>query len=70
MFERLTDRARSAAFRAAGMRRREIAARLAAELLPGASSQVEGEAVVISGQGLKRRYVLEPEVRAMLARVR
>jgi hypothetical protein len=68
MFERLMERAARAAAERAEAKVREIVSDLEAELPRGVSREATGDAVVLSGRGLGRRYVTDPSLRALLAR--
>jgi hypothetical protein len=62
MFERLAERARRLSARRAERRRAELAARLNGRVA-GVEAALEGETVVLSGRGLKRRAARDPAVR-------
>jgi hypothetical protein len=70
MFERLTERAERAAAGRAEAKVRAIEEALKAELPPGVECEGGEDAVTISGRGLKRRYVSDSALRAILARPR
>jgi hypothetical protein len=68
MFERLMERATRAAAERAEAKVREIESDLKGQLPPGVSGEAAGDAVVLFGRGLMRRYVTDPLLRALLAR--
>lgn len=70
MFERLSERAGRVAAERAEAKAREIGTALAAELPSSVACEASGEGVVVSGRGLRRRYVTDPELRATIARAR
>jgi len=63
MFERLMLHGAALADKAARRRRRELGEALEAEAPDGVSVDEEGEAIVLSGPGLARRFALEPALR-------
>ena len=70
MFERLEARAVRAAAGRREARVREIESQFRAELPPGMGCEAGDGGVVISGRGLGRRYVADPDLRSSLARLR
>ena len=62
MFERLEKRGRERAEARAELRRRELAA-AAREAAPCLEVDIEGEAVVLSGRDLTRRFVEDAALR-------
>ena len=67
MFERLTALAGELAGKAARRRRDELAEALREEAPAGVGVDEEGDGIVLSGRGLKRRFALEPGLRWLLA---
>jgi len=63
MFERLIKRAKARAEQRALARREALAGRLEEAAPDGVGVAVEGGAVVLSGAGLARRSLVEPELR-------
>lgn len=63
MLERLAARAAARAEARARDWQERLAERLGAAAPEGSSVAVEGEAVVLSGPGLARRRLVEPELR-------
>lgn len=70
MFERLEARGGQAAAGRAEAKVLEIESQLRAMLPPGIGCEAADGGVVISGRGLGRRYVTEPDLRLSLARLR
>ena len=70
MFERLIERGRAVAERAAERRRERLAETMAEEAPRGVCVRVEGEAVALAGRRLLRRYVLDPAMRRLVERRR
>jgi hypothetical protein len=68
MFERLIDRAGRKAEMRARARVRELGDRLAAELPAGIGCEADADRVVISGRGLRLRFMVEPALRWIVAR--
>lgn len=70
MLDRIHDWARQRALAAAARRRLRIATELAAELPRDVAVVIEGENVRLLARRLRERAALEPELRALLGRVR
>ena len=70
MFERLEARAARAAAERREAKVREIESQFRATLPPGIGCETGDGGVVISGRGLGRRYVADPDLRSSLARLR
>lgn len=64
MLEQLEARGLAAAKARAARARSDLAARIWAEV-PGVTATVEGQAVVIEGRGLMRRWIGDPAFRAI-----
>ncbi|HEY0113530.1 MAG TPA: hypothetical protein VGB59_10315 [Allosphingosinicella sp.] len=67
MFERLMMGAAAMAERRAAARRARLAGSLRGEVPRGVSAEEAGEAVVLAGRGLKRRFALDPALRWFLS---
>jgi hypothetical protein len=70
MLEKLMLRAAALAGRAAARRRALLAEALASQAPRGVKVDVEGEAAVLSGRKLLRRYALDPALRRLMDRLR
>lgn len=70
MFEQLETRAPRAAAGRVEAKVREIESQFRATLPPGIGCEAGDGGVVISGCGLGRRYVTDPDLRSSLARLR
>ncbi len=70
MFERVGERAERSAEARARRRRDGLAERIAAAELRGVRVELEAEAVVLSGRGLRRRFAGEAQLRWIVAESR
>jgi len=70
MFARLLERGRERGQARGAARRMELAERLAAEAPAGVEVRSEGEAVVLRGRGLVRRFATESELRWLVTEAR
>jgi hypothetical protein len=70
VFGKLVQRGRERAQARAAARRRELAARLAEAAPGGVEMESEGEAVVLRGRGIARRFATEAELRWLVTEVR
>lgn len=69
MFETMLDRAGRLARDHAETRRRQMAARLEAEMPGGVAVEAGEDGVWLAGRGLRRRIALDSRLRALLAEV-
>jgi hypothetical protein len=70
MLERVLDRGRAIAERAAGVQRKAAADRLRDQDVPGVQVSEEGETILLSGRALRLRFALEPALRWLTAVIR
>ena len=70
MFERIEERGRRRAEAAVARRRLRIAAELASELPRDVAVVIEGKGVRLLARRLNERSALDPDLRAVLGRVR
>jgi hypothetical protein len=70
MFEKLARRVQAQAESKAKERTLELTERVRAELPRGIKAEATPEGIRLSGRGLKRRFVLDPALRWLLAGLR
>ena len=70
MLERLADRIAAAWKARVSARLPAIETHLRSEMPPGLDCGADDERVAISGRGLRRRYIVDGELRSIIARAR